>query len=207
LSGLKLFGSFILWSIPVLVFIYGLQVTKTIEGLLWEGVVDPVVLPEVWKPFSPPQLLDLIAHLKSAVPALARYHTASFFRFPVSSILSVGSTWYLNAAAVCNMFAAPIFTASIAFAFSTLHKVEPGHQLSNFIVSAILGLINVPMIPWVGCEIEYSGRKLKRNLEDFFLPKWFLAKSFKLNNYREGAFRQQGSEVNIAGGLGSVLHR
>jgi tetrahydromethanopterin S-methyltransferase subunit B len=188
LSGLKLFGSFILWSIPVLAYIYGLRVSKTILDILREGIIDETALPEVWQSFSAPQLELLIEHLITAVPALAIYHMASFFRFPLSSILPKGSTWYLNADAICNMIAAPLFAVSMVTAFKSLFNIAAEFQLASFLFSAILGLLTIPLIPWVVWEIEYSGRKLKGNLEDFFLPKWFLGINSKLNVYRFPAF-------------------
>jgi hypothetical protein len=192
-SHLKHFGRFALWLAPVLVYVFGIHVTEKIATMIRAGI-NGVALPVVWQSFSVAQLESLLKHLNSAVPALALYHASSFFLFPLKSLLSGTflSSLCKKAAAVCYLISAPLFGKSMIFAFSSLHEVTTGtdNQVVNFIVSAFLVVVTIPCLPWLVWQMEYSGRELKGNPEAYFLPKFILFLTHKIDPWKYHWFVQ-----------------
>jgi hypothetical protein len=190
-SLLEHFGRFVLWLAPVLVFVFGIHVTDKIKTIILEGIKFGN-LPVVWQSFTNSQLEALLKHLTLAVPALALYHASSFFLFPLKSLLTGAFLFSLckKAAAVCYLISAPLFGISMVFAFSSLHQVDSSNQLANVIVSVFLVLVTIPCLPWLIWQMEYSGRELKGNPEAFFLPKFILFLTNKINPWKYHAFVQ-----------------
>jgi hypothetical protein len=180
-SNLKSFGAFAVWVVPVLIYGYGTHVTQTISDII-EGGINGDRMPLLWRSFSKPQLKALLAHLKTADPALGLYYSTSFFRFPMKTIVSGG--WLEKAAPLCSIAAALLFGVSMAYAFSSLYNLQAKDPLSSWIVSAILILITIPCLPWLVWQIEYSGRELKGTPEKIFLPKRILSVTAFLNVWK-----------------------